>query len=288
MNHTLRLSIVATATLLFSTGSGAQQASRISTDSDGTIIAGKVVWADLVTTDVDAAESFYSEVFGWESRHGEDPGYVELMHDGKLIAAIARYDDDVTSADARWLISISVADVDATASEIEARGGEILETPEDFPDRGRFAVVADGQGAIFMLLRATGGDPAAAGYVVGALEWAELWTRDVVAAARFYEEALGYRALRGPGVAGKPSAVLTTMGAPRATIVNIPWDDVEPNWIPYIPVADARATLDRVTAAGGGVLVTSDEVEDDSGSFAAIVSDPVGGVFGIQEIGGGK
>lgn len=280
--------IVSTVLFLGQSLAHAQLASPISPAPTNTIVPGEIVWADLVTTNVDTAVAFYAQVFGWEVRRGEDSGYVELAHNGNVICAVARFDDDdVTPGNARWLVSISVADVDEVASNVERNGGSILEPPENFPDRGRFAVVSDDQGTIFMLLRASGGDPPAEN-VAGAWGWAELWTRDVKEAVAFYEEVIGYRAIRMPGENSQHPVVLATQKVARATIVEISSDNVEPNWLPYVPVADGQATLQRVEAAGGSVLVTSDEVENDAGSFAAIVADPTGGVFAIQEMEAGQ
>jgi predicted enzyme related to lactoylglutathione lyase len=267
----------------------AQLASPISEPPGGTINPGAVVWADLVTSDVETAVDFYSGVFGWDIRRSADPNYVEMMHNGKVICAVARFDDeDVAPGNARWLVSISVTDVDETAGKVEQHGGGVLEAPEDFPDRGRFAVISDSQGALLMLLRASGGDPGSGEAVVGAWGWAELWTRDVADAARFYEAVFGYRAISARGDDARRPVVLTSQGRPRATIIAIPWDDVEPNWLPYAPVADARQTLQQAIEAGGTVLLTSDDVEDDDGTFAAIVADPTGGVFAIQQTGAGQ
>jgi predicted enzyme related to lactoylglutathione lyase len=275
--------------LAATSAANAQLASRISGAPGGKIIPGEIVWADLVTTDVDAAAAFYEQVFGWETRRGSDPGYVELASNGQVIAAIARYDDDnVAAGNARWLVSISVADVDESARSIARQGGSVLEAPNDFPDRGRFAVVADGQGAVFMLLRASGGDPLVGADATGSWGWAELWTRDVKKAARFYKETMGYRAMYDPNNPGPQPVVLTTENRPRAIVVGLPWDDVEPNWVPYVLVSDARQTLQRAEAAGGNILLTSDDVGDERGSFAAVIADPTGGVFAIQQAGGAK
>lgn len=281
------LTLLATLTLI--PAADAQLASPISSVPGSSIIPGEVVWADLVTTDVDSATAFYARVFGWQARPGDDPGYVELASNGKVIAAVARYEDaDAAAGSARWLVSISVTDVDESVRRVERQGGSTLQAPEEFPDRGRFAVVADSQGAVFMLLRASGGDPPDTDVATGSWSWAELWTRDAKSAARFYENAIGYRALHDPEDSGPQPVVLTTEGRPRATIVEIPWQDVEPNWIPYVPVADARDTLRRAKAAGGSVLLTSDDVENDEGSFAAVIADPTGGVFAIQQAGGAR
>lgn len=274
-----------TLMLLGGTAALAQIASPIASEPTNEIIPGELVFADLVTTDVDTAVTFYSRVFGWEVRPGSDPGYTELAHDGEIIAAITRFDgDDAAPGDARWLVSISVADVDDAALNIERHGGRVLETPADFPDRGRLAVVSDSQGAVLMLLRASGGDPVRPGHAVGAWGWAELWTDDVAGAVRFYEQALGYRAVQARDANGERPVVLMTQDQPRATVIGISAGRVEPNWLPYVPTADARATLRQIEAAGGAVLVTSDDVDDDDGSFAAIAADPTGGVFAIQQM----
>lgn len=268
----------------------AQLASPTTAPPTNTVVPGKVVWADLVTNDVDAAVDFYTRVFAWEARHDEVAGYVELSHRGVVICSVVAFDDDdVSPANARWLVSVSVPNVDDAVRRVELNQGSVLEAPENFPDRGRLAVVSDDQAAVFMLLRATGGDPVDDTLVVGAWGWAELWTRDVDKAVRFYENAFGYRSNRVEEASGESLVVLGTQGKPRATVVRLPWDDVEPNWLPYIPVEDARDTLRRIETAGGTVLFTSDDVgSNDRGTFAAIVVDPTGGVFAVQETEAGQ
>ena len=147
--------------IIWSGSSYAQVASPIASEPSDKVIAGEVVWADLVTSNVEAAITFYEQVFGWQPRRGDDPGYVELSQDGEVICAVALLNEPGHETDpSSWLISISVADVDATAAEFVARGGKLLEPAQEFPDRGRFAVVGDDQGAILMLLRSSSGDPA--------------------------------------------------------------------------------------------------------------------------------
>jgi predicted enzyme related to lactoylglutathione lyase len=267
----------------------AQLASPISSGSEGRLVPGELVWADLVTTDVEAAVAFYSNVFGWQRRDRGDPDYVELARGDELVGAVAAFEDDeVPPGGARWLVSISVKDVDETARQVVEFGGSVLEVPYDLPDRGRLAVVSDDQGAMLILLRAAGGDPLRSKAIPGAWAWAELWTRDIQKAVAFYEQAIGYRAVQDENGEGQPPVVLTTQGEPRATVVEIPWEYVEPNWLPYVLVADGRQTLQRILDSGGGVLFTSDDVAEDTGTFAAIVSDPTGGVFAIQELEAGQ
>jgi predicted enzyme related to lactoylglutathione lyase len=231
-----------------------------------------------VTTDPEKAAAFYAAVFGWQAKQFVDDNYIELLHDGQAVCAVVRFEEgEAQDGDARWLVSISVDDVDAATNRAANNGGAVLKPATDLPDRGRYSVISDSQGAVLMLLRATGGDPVDDSPTLNEWAWAELWTDDREGAIAFYSALAGYDALRVPDTDGDERVVLGTEGKARATIVTLPWDDVEPNWLPYVPVADAAATLQEITAAGGAVLVQSADVD------AAIVMDPTGGVFAIQQ-----
>jgi predicted enzyme related to lactoylglutathione lyase len=246
---------------------------------------GKLVWVDLVTTDTKKAVKFYSDAFGWQPKYYDDENFIEMLHDGRVICSIIRYDTGLAvDGDARWLVSISVDDVDAAAGLAREHGGEILESATELPGRGRYSVVRDPHGAILMLLRATGGDPADLDQHVtlGEWGWAELWTDDQAGAVAFYKAVVGYGSMRVAEPDGEERVVLGSGSTPRATVVQIPWDDVEPNWIPYIPVASIDAALKNISDAGGAVLVRSSETDEERP--AAIVMDPTGGVFAIQEV----
>jgi predicted enzyme related to lactoylglutathione lyase len=257
--------------------------SPISAAPSNEIHNGKLVWVDLVTTDPQKAVKFYSSVFDWQAHTFADENYIELTHNGDVISSVVRYDDDdAKDGDARWLVSISVPDVDVATQNAVESGGTVLEAATDLPDRGRYSVISDPQGAILMLLRATGGDPAGDTQSLNEWAWAELWTNDTEAAVDFYHALAGYDVMRFPDADGGERILLGTEGKARATVVLLPWDDVEPNWIPYIPVTSAADTLQRIIDAGGTVLEKSG---DDESVTVAIVMGPTGGVFAIQEVG---
>ena len=58
-----------------------------------------------------------------------------------------------------WMGYIWVEDVDAALPKLTAAGGKVFKAPADIPGVGRFAVVADPDGAAFMLFRDAGGNP---------------------------------------------------------------------------------------------------------------------------------
>jgi uncharacterized protein len=52
-----------------------------------------------------------------------------------------------------WLGYIGVDDVDASAAKLKASGCTIYVEPQDIPNVGRFAMIADPQGAPFYIMR---------------------------------------------------------------------------------------------------------------------------------------
>jgi hypothetical protein len=58
-----------------------------------------------------------------------------------------------------WLTYLAVRDVDAAKQRALQHGAKILFEPHTFPDRGREAVFADPQGAVFAVLASSSGDP---------------------------------------------------------------------------------------------------------------------------------
>jgi len=196
-----------------------------------------------------------------------------------MVGSIARFaEGDAGSEDARWLISISVRNVDVAAAEVTRQGGEVLIAPEDLPNRGRYALIKDAQGAMSMLLKSTGGDPVDRVATENEWLWAELWTWDLDRAAAFYGSVAGYRSRTVIDLKGEQHLVLGQGGEGRAGIVKSLWKEVEPNWVPYLLVSSVADVLAAVEEYGGSVVfVPADN------STVALVADPTGGVFAIQE-----
>jgi predicted enzyme related to lactoylglutathione lyase len=81
---------------------------------------------------------------------------------------------------------------------------------------------------------------------------------------------------------GQKYYLLEKDNIPRAGVEKILWNDVKPNWIPYIAVKDVREIIKKVETLGGKPLIKPSE--DTSKNPVAIVSDPSGAVFGLQQI----
>lgn len=211
---------------LAAAGDEALIVSRILAVPSGELHNGKLVWVDLITTEPKKAANFYATVFDWQPLLFPDENYIELSHDGRVMSSIVFYEDDRTvEGDARWLVSISVRDVDAATRVAAENGGEIFEPATDLPDRGRYSVVGDAQGAILMLLRATGGDPAEA--------------------VRFYQAIAGYDA--------GGAVLVQSGGAAAVAIVMDPTGGGYPD-IPDIPEGPGAALMPDFGMPDAGMM----------------------------------
>ena len=55
-----------------------------------------------------------------------------------------------------WMGHVQVDDVDATAALAKKLGGKVYKEPADIPTVGRFAVIADPQGAVISIFKPSG------------------------------------------------------------------------------------------------------------------------------------
>lgn len=120
---------------------------------------GTPVWFEQLSTDLDAAIPFYRDVLGWEiswmAGSAEEPGQgFRYATNGEGQHAVAGLCDASQilppGVPSFWRAYVGVADADATAARIRELGGQVHDQPADSPF-GRFAQVADPQGAIFMI-----------------------------------------------------------------------------------------------------------------------------------------
>jgi uncharacterized protein len=111
-------------------------------------------WTELATTDLAAAEKFYTSLFGWTAKRGiAPPGeYTEFFNRGIAIAGMMRIQPEWGDAPPNWLPYFAVLDCDASAGTAKQHGGSLSLAPKDIPGVGRFAIVDDPQGASFAII----------------------------------------------------------------------------------------------------------------------------------------
>jgi len=112
-------------------------------------VPGTLCWNELCSRDVGGAAKFYQELFGWEILAGDaENGYREIKVGDRLNGGILPWREEMGDLPPSWSAYFAVADCDAALARIAELGGTTLMGPADV-EAGRFAVVADPQGAVF-------------------------------------------------------------------------------------------------------------------------------------------
>ena len=250
--------------------------------------ASRFVWYELMTSDLPAATDFYSKVVGWKAEDSGMPGMAYTLMkvgDAQVAGAMATPPElQAVGAPSAWSGYIAVDDVDATEARVLALGGKVLRPADDIPGIGRFAVVADPQGASFMLFKPLRDDPPPmppAG-APGTTGWHELHAMDGVAVWDFYATLFGWT--KGEAMDMGPAGVYQILeidGVQAGGVMTKDADQPAPGWRYYFQVDAIDAAVQRLTALGGAVTMGPHQVpggdwivhgRDPQGASLALVS----------------
>lgn len=119
---------------------------------------GAIVWVELNTRDPKSAVQFYTTVFGWSATASEASGmeYTQWGSEGKDFGGMMVMGEQFPpEVPPHWLLYFGVPDVDAAVAKATELGGRVVFGPHDIPATGRFAILADSQGAVFAVYRAS-------------------------------------------------------------------------------------------------------------------------------------
>ncbi|PZO77659.1 MAG: VOC family protein [Mesorhizobium amorphae] len=248
-------------------------------DSHGTFI-----WYELNTPDPEAATAFYRSVLGWDPAPfpGNDNGYQILHAAHGAAGGLMPIGPETECAVPGWFGYVGMDDVEAAVRDALAAGGTEHIPPTDIPGVGRFALLADPQGATFYVMRGESDEKGEAFSVdaVGHCNWNELATDDPEAALRFYGGLFGWRKEGGMpmGAMGEYEFLShdgTTFGAQMRRTADGPG----PLWTFYFGVGDIDGAHRALLDGGGAVHFGPDEIP--GGMFAIVASDPQGALFGL-------
>jgi predicted enzyme related to lactoylglutathione lyase len=247
---------------------------------------GRFAWYELVTTEVEAAKAFYTNVMGWGALDASVPGRAyTLFTAGKvLVSGLMDLPEDARKTGGRpsWVGYVGVDDVDATAARIMRLGGAIHVPPKDIPNISRFSIFADPQTARLALLKwlKPGQEEPADPGAPGRVGWHELHAADWEKALAFYRELFGWqKADADTGEMGtyRPfSAGGQTIGGIVTKHQMMP----APFWLYYFNIGDVDAAAQRVKAGGGQILDGPFEVP--GGTWIVQCVDPQGAVFALE------
>ncbi len=252
------------------------------------LLHGRFVWSELMTADPKAAERFYSRVVGWTTRPFDKSGnYTVWMAGDQGIGGLMQTPPHAQADGARpnWIVYVGVKDADATAAHARTLGGRVGVAPTDIPQVGRFAVLADPQGASFAILQPDGPSPTGPETEPAPLEisWRELATTDVAAAMQFYRVLFGWEQLETNDMG--PMGVYQVFGRFGRSLGGIyrkpPEMPGPPHWLMYAKVPDLQSAVATVKKEGGKVL--NGPMEVPGGDLVAQIQDPQGAAFALHQ-----
>jgi predicted enzyme related to lactoylglutathione lyase len=248
--------------------------------------AGKMVWADLVTPDLGAAEKFYGGLFGWTFQriHAGEVNYAVAMLDGRPIGGLVEKAIPAGQhQQSAWLTFLAASDVDSVKKLAVSHGAKVLADVKSYPLRGRQCVLSDPEGAVFALLASSSGDTPDYLPATGDWIWSSLHAKDAGAEAAFYQNLLGYDVFDLPSDDGLEHLVLSTDNYARASANDLAKDSARrrSHWLNFVRVENAAETAAKVVAMGGRVLV--EPRVDRHGGMLAVFADPAGAPFGVME-----
>jgi len=246
--------------------------------------AGRFCWHELMTTDPAGAITFYGKLAGWTAEpHPGDPTYQVLVARKTRVGGVMELPQQARQmgSPSHWVPYIEVTDVDDTVRKATAMGGRTYVSPNDIPNMGRFAVLADNQGATFAVYKGTNGispDPEPG---LGEFSWHEMLAGNLDSAWNFYHALFGWekREAMDMGEAGvyqifRNAGGARDLGGMYTKPQNVPG---APHWLCYITVASAAKSGEYTTKHGGKVLMGPMEVP--GGGHIINGMDPQGGGF---------
>lgn len=247
---------------------------------------GKMVWADLVTPDLAAAEKFYGGLFGWTFQpiHAGDTNYAVVMLDGRPIGGVVQ--KAIPSGQhqqSAWLTFLAANDLDGVKKLAVSHGAKVLSDIKSYPMRGRQCVLSDPEGAVFALLASSSGDTPDYLPATGDWIWSSLHAKDAGAEAAFYQNLLGYNVFDLPSDDGLEHLILSTDDYARASANDLEQGSARrhSHWLNFVRVENAAQSAAKAVAMGGRVLV--EPRADRHGGMLAVVADPAGAPLGLME-----
>src|SRR2546423_11147623 len=192
-------------------------------------------WAELSTTDPDAAKQFYGALFGWvagDPQVGAGVAYSLIKLEGEDVAAISAQPEQQRDAGAppAWNSYITVDSADAALARAKELGATVHADAFDVL-AGRMGVVQDPQGAFFLVWEPKNHIGAALVNVPGAFTWNELASPDIDASASFYGELFGWTTERMEG-GPFPYLVIKTPDGRSNGGIRPPMEQEAPYWPP--------------------------------------------------------
>ncbi|MER6502188.1 VOC family protein [Streptomyces sp. NPDC001455] len=247
---------------------------------------GAPCWVNLMARNLREAQSFYSDVMGWEFRDSSFGSNfsVALAH-GEPVAGIGCC-ADAGHPTAVWTPYFAVRNADETAGRIRERGATLAVGPLPLGD-GRAGIAADRDGAVFGFWEGP-----ASTWSVGrgsAPARLDLKTRDAFAAAIFYAEVFDWAQPAGSCTVDYAHDHVLVQSAGR-TVATLHGQDpgtdpdpaVRPRWVVDFRVEDGKEAAAAAIMAGGDSVPTLSPIGGPRDTPSFVIRDREGARFTVS------
>ena len=250
-------------------------------------VQGRFIWEGLMTEDPAGASAFYSKVVGWRTEPwAADPTYTIFAAKSGPVAGMSRLTDALREqgVQGHWLGFIGADDVDAMVASAEKLGARVIRPASDIDQVGRFAILADPQGAAFALFKPLQSSAPKGVPKPGEFSWQELATTDDQEAFKFYGGLFGWQLMERMDMGAMGFyLIFGSDGVQRGGMYQLSPPALGPHWLPYASVADADKAAAATTKAGGRVL--NGPMNVPGGGRIAQLADPSGVAFAVHAMG---
>ena len=112
-------------------------------------------WFETLTTDVDRATRYYTELFGWTAEVSDMGGiqYTTFSLGGEPVAGMMQITPEMGPIPPHWGVYFTMNDVDQAERDATKLGGSIFVPVTDIPGVGRFCGIVSPQGVRFYALQ---------------------------------------------------------------------------------------------------------------------------------------
>ena len=239
-------------------------------------VRGRFVWHELMTPDTSGAHAFYSKVVGWKTQPWSTIPPTRCSRPAAARWAVRSQ----AAGTPHWLHYVGTTDIDATVAAVKGRGGSVTKEITSMPNGGKYAVLADPQGAAFAVYQ-TAMD---AGKESLAEAWRVLLARaghhrlDAQRSTFTRRSSVGRSmAEHDMGAMGK-YVLFGSNGVQRGGMFNKPPEyPGGPAWLGYVRVKDVNDAVKKAKGARGTLV--NGPMEVPGGDWIAQFVDPYGAMF---------
>jgi predicted enzyme related to lactoylglutathione lyase len=248
-------------------------------------VRGRVLWYELLTSDMKAAEKFYSNVVGWTVApfEGAPQAYDLWMRDGNQSVGGVMTIPQGMNFPPHWEMYVGVEKIEDAIAQIEQLGGRALGPLIEVPTVGRMRTMLDPQGAVFAIYEpSTPPAQPEAEPQLGNGSWHELMTSNAEAAMQFYTQLFGWTPTETMDMGPMGKYHMFKRSFPLGGMMNKSQEmaQVPPHWGLYFRVPDINVAAERVKANGGQIL--NGPMEVPGGDMIVNCMDPQGAAFSLH------